>query len=147
VIAALVAIEAFAVGAIAGSILSSAAYRVPRHLSMFTTGRSRCDRCAVTIRWRDLVPVVSWFALGGRCRTCHAPISPRYAYTEIGLGLAGGVSAAVAVHQPATGAIIAVAGLLALALTTARWRSLNARGQLSAQRNRSDRGRAPQHGP
>src|SRR5205823_3915891 len=33
-------------------------------------------------RWHDNLPVLSWLMLRGRCRSCLAPISPRYALVE-----------------------------------------------------------------
>ena len=47
-------------------------------------GRSRCDNCNAAIRLRDLVPIVGWLTLGGRCRDCHAPITPLYPLLETG---------------------------------------------------------------
>jgi leader peptidase (prepilin peptidase) / N-methyltransferase len=45
-------------------------------------GRSRCRHCDTPLKPRDLVPVLSWLALGGRCRFCDAPISLRYPLVE-----------------------------------------------------------------
>lgn len=33
------------------------------------------------------MPVIGWLSSGGRCRTCRLPISPRYLFVEITLGL------------------------------------------------------------
>src|SRR5258708_32674421 len=35
-------------------------------------GRSRCDACASSLRWFELVPIASFLALRGRCRRCNA---------------------------------------------------------------------------
>ncbi|HTE54187.1 MAG TPA: prepilin peptidase [Kofleriaceae bacterium] len=43
---------------------------------------SHCPRCGGAIRWYDNIPVVSYFALGGRCRACGASFSARYALVE-----------------------------------------------------------------
>jgi len=48
-----------------------------------STPRSRCPHCSSSIHWFDNVPVVSWIALGGRCRACQAPISLRYPAIEL----------------------------------------------------------------
>jgi len=48
---------------------------------------SACPKCHHPIRWYDNIPVVSWLVLGGRCRDCKAPISPRYAAVELLTGL------------------------------------------------------------
>jgi len=62
------------VGPFVGSFLFAGALRYPQ-MSGFTTGRSACPACGHTIAARDLVPIVSWALLGGRCRACAAPIS------------------------------------------------------------------------
>lgn len=35
---------------------------------------SRCLHCSYRLKWFDLVPLVSWLSLGGKCRKCHKPI-------------------------------------------------------------------------
>jgi len=46
-------------------------------------GRSKCLNCDSVIRWFDLVPVLSYFILRGRCRECKKKISPLYPVVEI----------------------------------------------------------------
>lgn len=50
-------------------------------------GRSMCPRCHHTLGARDLVPVLSWLSLGGKCRYCHKPISWQYPLVELFTGL------------------------------------------------------------
>ncbi len=50
----------------------------------FWTGRSICPACRRTLTARDLVPVLSWLALGRRCGHCGASVPPDYAATEAG---------------------------------------------------------------
>lgn len=73
------------VGASIGSFLNVVAYRVPRGLSV--EGRSHCPRCRQKLLARDNLPVFGWIFLGGRCRTCRLPISPRYPIVEAAVGL------------------------------------------------------------
>ncbi|MFA5800001.1 MAG: prepilin peptidase [Candidatus Peribacteraceae bacterium] len=47
-------------------------------------GRSRCVSCRRTIPWYDLLPVVSYVFLWGRCRKCHTHISLQYSLVELG---------------------------------------------------------------
>jgi leader peptidase (prepilin peptidase)/N-methyltransferase len=47
---------------------------------------SRCPACGAAIRPWDNVPVVSWLALRGRCRSCRAPIALRYPLVEAANG-------------------------------------------------------------
>lgn len=46
-------------------------------------GRSMCIHCKHTLAWYDLLPVVSWLSLGGRCRYCRKPISLQYPLVEV----------------------------------------------------------------
>jgi len=47
-------------------------------------GRSACPSCGTRLRWHDLIPVLSWLALRGRCRYCKARISVQYPLVEAG---------------------------------------------------------------
>lgn len=73
---------AFMFGAAIGSFLNVVIYRVPAGLSVVHPP-SRCPKCESPIKWYDNIPVLSWCLLGGRCRNCRAPISPRYALVEL----------------------------------------------------------------
>jgi leader peptidase (prepilin peptidase)/N-methyltransferase len=74
-------------GLVIGSFLNVVIYRVPRHLRIDRPA-SRCPTCGHTLAARDNVPLVSWVVLGGKCRTCRTPISPRYPLVELGTALA-----------------------------------------------------------
>jgi len=47
--------------------------------------RSRCLHCDYTLRWYDLIPVVSWLALRGKCRHCHKKIGYFEPLIEVGV--------------------------------------------------------------
>ena len=49
--------------------------------------RSRCLHCSRTLEWHELIPVVSWLAVGGKCRTCKKPIGKMEFIAELGVGL------------------------------------------------------------
>jgi leader peptidase (prepilin peptidase) / N-methyltransferase len=68
-------------GAIWGSFAAALVSRWPRGESV-VRGRSTCESCGATLAARDLVPLLSWLALRGRCRTCHAPIGFTLPATE-----------------------------------------------------------------
>lgn len=70
-----------ALGACVGSFMNVVIWRLPRGESIVFPG-SHCPRCGRGIRWYDNIPLVSWFVLRGRCRSCNAPISPRYILIE-----------------------------------------------------------------
>lgn len=69
-------------GAMIGSFLNVCIGRIPAGESVVSPG-SRCPKCRAPIRWFDNIPVVSYLALGGKCRACHAPISVRYPTVEL----------------------------------------------------------------
>lgn len=75
------------VGLIIGSFLNVVVYRVPLGKSIVSPP-SACPGCGTPIRAHDNIPVVSWLILGGKCRTCHEPISVRYPLVELGTGAA-----------------------------------------------------------
>ncbi len=52
------------------------------HLSL-SHPRSHCPHCQTPLRYRDLVPVLSWLALRGRCHHCHGRIRLRYPLVEL----------------------------------------------------------------
>ncbi len=68
-------------GLIIGSFLNVVIYRLPRGESI-VTGRSHCTNCGNVIAWYDLLPLVSYLLLGGRCRHCKTAISWRYPLVE-----------------------------------------------------------------
>ena len=45
--------------------------------------RSHCPHCKHQLRWYENIPVFSWLALRGKCRSCKAPISPQYPAVEL----------------------------------------------------------------
>lgn len=45
--------------------------------------RSHCPQCEHTLRWFELVPVMSWLIQRGQCRHCQAPIAWRYPVVEL----------------------------------------------------------------
>ncbi len=46
-------------------------------------GRSMCPNCKHTLGAKDLVPVLSWLTLAGRCRYCRKAISWQYPFVEV----------------------------------------------------------------
>ena len=77
-------------GFMVGSFLNVVIYRVPRGISVVRP-RSFCPACKAPIRPLDNIPILSWCLLRGRCRNCHAPISPRYLAVEALTGIAWGM--------------------------------------------------------
>jgi prepilin signal peptidase PulO-like enzyme (type II secretory pathway) len=50
-------------------------------------GRSVCPHCRHQLAWYDLLPVISWLWLRGKCRYCKKPISAQYPAVELALAL------------------------------------------------------------
>ena len=71
----------FLFGAVVGSFLNVCIYRLPKEESL-TKSNSHCMKCGTPILKRDLIPIVSWCLLKGKCRACGEPISPRYTVVE-----------------------------------------------------------------
>ncbi|MEW5742290.1 MAG: prepilin peptidase [Myxococcota bacterium] len=70
------------IGLSVGSFLNVVIARVP-HDESIVRPRSKCPKCGAALAWYDNVPVVSWLVLRGKCRSCKAPISPRYILVEL----------------------------------------------------------------
>ena len=69
-------------GLIAGSFANCAIFRFGEGESALD-GRSRCPKCRRELAWYDLIPVVSFFILRGKCRHCQKPISWQYPAVEL----------------------------------------------------------------
>jgi leader peptidase (prepilin peptidase) / N-methyltransferase len=65
-----------------GSFLGLLIQRLPEG-SPIARGRSHCDACGATLQARDLVPILSWVMLGGRCRFCRRPLGWFYPGVEL----------------------------------------------------------------
>lgn len=68
-------------GACIGSFLNVVIYRLPKG-EFLAKARSACPACGKELQWFDLIPVVSYIRLRGRCRYCNAKISSRYPIVE-----------------------------------------------------------------
>ena len=78
----LYAIMIFIFGLILGSFYNGVIYRVPNHESI-VYGSSHCPNCQRTIQAFDLIPVLSFIFLKGRCRYCKQTIAWRYPLVEL----------------------------------------------------------------
>lgn len=73
----------FILGACVGSFTSVVIYRLHSRKSGIITGRSQCTTCEVPLKALDLVPVLSYLTLRGKCRYCSTSISYMYPFLEI----------------------------------------------------------------
>ncbi|MEY7999863.1 A24 family peptidase [Clostridium sp. Mt-5] len=75
------AVIIFIFGAVIGSFLNVCIYRIPRGEST-AYPPSHCTNCGNKIKWYDLIPIISYFVLKGKCRYCGEKISIRYPLIE-----------------------------------------------------------------
>jgi leader peptidase (prepilin peptidase)/N-methyltransferase len=96
------------------------------------SGRSQCTNCGHQLAAKDLIPVLSWLILRGRCRYCGKPISRQYPAVELATAVWFGLSY---VFWPGgvygvgewillTSWLTASVGLIALAVYDFRWQQL-----------------------
>jgi leader peptidase (prepilin peptidase)/N-methyltransferase len=78
----------FVLGAVIGSFLAAILIRWPQGRSV-ARGRSQCHSCGYKLGPIDLVPILSWFLMRGRCRKCGAEIDRRHLAVEAGAALIG----------------------------------------------------------
>lgn len=74
------------IGLCVGSFLNVLADRLPVGETIWW-GRSHCDFCKKTLRWYELVPLLSYLVQDGRCRRCHKKLSVQYPIVELITGL------------------------------------------------------------
>ena len=110
-------------GAVVGSFAGASALRIAREDSV-VTGRSRCDSCGRVLRPAELVPILSFFVLGGRCRTCSGPIDRLQPLAEVaGAGIGG--AAWLFMPNLVSAVLAAVLGWQLLVLGLSDWRSFH----------------------
>jgi leader peptidase (prepilin peptidase)/N-methyltransferase len=111
----------FAFGLAIGSFLNVVATRYDGEHFLFGTkligGRSHCTHCKKTLRWFELVPLLSFLIQGGRCRRCKARLSVQYPIVELISGIVFvSVPFALGVGAPMGVATVAVTPIIAAAL-------------------------------
>ena len=79
------AIFYFVFGTLIGSSLNVVILRY--HSKSFFKGRSGCFSCGRNLKWYELVPLLSFFFLKGRCGSCRSKISAQYILVELSTGL------------------------------------------------------------
>ena len=107
----------------AGSFLGTLVRRLPLGRPV-VLGRSACESCGRVLRARDMVPLLSFVWLHGRCRACHARIAPFHWRIELAAVAVAGWAVLAAPDAAPPGAVWADCalgwGLLALALIDLR---------------------------
>lgn len=88
----------FVLGAAIGSFINVVALRYGTNKS-WVWNRSACPHCQQQLRWWELLPIISFIVLGGRCSRCRAAIDPRYFFVEV---LCGVITVAIFSPLPRT---------------------------------------------
>ena len=69
-------------GTLIGSFLNVCIYRIPRGEDIVVT-RSHCMSCGYQLKWYDLIPILSFVVLRGKCRKCNTQLSIQYPIIEL----------------------------------------------------------------
>lgn len=75
-------ITAFIFGLIYGSFLNVVILRWDDWMSIMMS-RSKCPNCKTQLKWYDLIPIVSFLSISGKCRYCQKPVSWQYPVVEL----------------------------------------------------------------
>ena len=76
----------FVIGTLFGSFYTLAVYRIPKRQDITHT-HSYCPKCNHKLGFLDLIPILSYIFLGGKCRYCKQKIRPRYFILEFLSGI------------------------------------------------------------
>lgn len=76
----------FCIGTVFGSFFTLAVYRIPLRQDITHT-RSYCPKCNHKLSFWDMIPILSYVFLGGKCRYCGQKIRPRYLMLEVMSGI------------------------------------------------------------
>ena len=82
----MISFTVFAFGLAIGSFLSAFVYRLEKRESVLH-GRSYCPQCKHTLAWYDLIPLLSFLYLGGKCRYCKGRIALQDFLVELVTGI------------------------------------------------------------
>lgn len=78
-------LAAIGCGMAAGSYCTMPYYRLPNGIpcaGKWIGKKSACTQCGVTLRTRDLLPVLNWLVTRGKCHSCKTPVNPVYFFIE-----------------------------------------------------------------
>lgn len=78
----LILILIFLLGLCVGSFCNVLIYRLPRD-EEFVRTPSHCMTCGHDLKWYEMIPVLSWLAQGGKCRSCGVKLSAQYPIVEL----------------------------------------------------------------
>lgn len=76
----------FILGTVLGSFYNVVGYRIPKGESILYPS-SHCTKCNNELKWYELIPILSYIFLGGKCKKCKSKISLFYPIFEFITGL------------------------------------------------------------
>ena len=76
----------FIFGSVMGSFYHVIATRLSNGLSIIKPA-SHCEKCKHTLRWYELIPIISYIIQGGKCRNCKTKVPISYLLMEICTGI------------------------------------------------------------
>ena len=112
----------FLLGLCFGSFCNVLIFRIPKGEEFVRTS-SHCMTCGHTLRWFELIPLVSWLAQGGRCRSCKTKLSPQYPLVEAANGLLWLVTGMIFRGDWLTVALYCILFSMLLVLSVIDWRT------------------------
>ena len=74
-------------GAVVGSFLNVVILRLPNDDESISFPGSHCPKCKQPLHWYENIPIVSYVALRGKCRTCKETISWQYPLVELSMAI------------------------------------------------------------
>lgn len=80
------AVLIFIIGTILGSFYLVVGTRLPKNEDVIKS-RSKCDNCGVTLRWYNLIPLLSFIFQRGKCSKCGKKIAKEHFIVELATGL------------------------------------------------------------
>ncbi len=80
-------IFSFLFGTVVGSFLNVVILRLPDDEQSIVFPGSHCPKCGSELHWYENIPIFSYLALRGRCRSCRTKISAQYPVVELCMGL------------------------------------------------------------
>ena len=72
----------FIIGTLFGSFYTLAVYRIPKNIDIIKK-HSYCPNCNHKLGFFELIPVLSYIFLGGKCKNCKQKIRIRYLLLEL----------------------------------------------------------------
>ncbi len=110
-------ILAFIIGTYMGSFYTVVGLRLPKK-EPFLISRSRCDQCKHELSLFEMIPIVSYFLLGRKCRYCKSKINSLSTYIEFFTGILFAVAYYSFSFTPQLAVAIGVISLLIIVLVT-----------------------------